>query len=82
MARKSRGCAEAYMGTASRSVEILPAPPPEAVANSAGGPTAAKAEKDPSRMETILFVSQFARFLNTAGQVKKSNSINSQASKP
>ncbi|MGD0400199.1 MAG: hypothetical protein ABSC04_14925 [Syntrophobacteraceae bacterium] len=57
MARKSRGCAEAYMGTASRSVEILPAPPPEAVANSAGGPTAAKAEKDPFRMETILFVS-------------------------
>ena len=28
------------MRTASRSVEILPAPPPEAVANSAGGPTA------------------------------------------
>ncbi len=39
------------MGTASRSVEILVLPPPQAVAILAGGPTA-KAEKDPFRTET------------------------------
>ncbi|MGO9021180.1 MAG: hypothetical protein ACLQVJ_22805, partial [Syntrophobacteraceae bacterium] len=44
--RKSRVCAEAYMGTASGrgqvrdSVEILPMPPPKVAANLAGGPTA------------------------------------------
>ncbi len=47
MARKSRGCAEAYMGTASRSVEFLSVPPPKAVAKSAGGPTA------PGRKRTL-----------------------------
>ncbi len=81
MARKSRGCAEAYMGTASRSVEILSMPPPKAAATLAAAQPPARAEKDPFRMETILFVSHFAQFLNTAGQVKKSNFINSKASK-
>src|SRR5208283_6145440 len=36
---EGRGCAEAYMGTASQSVEIVLVPPPQAVAKSAGGPT-------------------------------------------
>ncbi len=54
MARKSRGCAEAYMGTASRSVEILPMPPPKAAATLAAAQPPAKAEKDPFRMETSL----------------------------
>ncbi len=53
MARKSRGCAEAYMGTASRSVGTwmchrrrlnLYAP--------RGGSHRPRAEKDPFRMET------------------------------
>ncbi|MGA7640835.1 MAG: hypothetical protein WBW56_01410, partial [Syntrophobacteraceae bacterium] len=47
LARKSRGCAEAYMGTASRSVEIMFVPPPKAAAKSAGGPTA------PGRKRTL-----------------------------
>ncbi|MGA2027364.1 MAG: hypothetical protein ABSH17_09915, partial [Syntrophobacteraceae bacterium] len=44
-ARKSRDCAEAYMGTASRSVEILAVPPPKAAANPAGGSTAPPGRK-------------------------------------
>ncbi len=59
-------CAEAYIGTASRSVEILVLPPPQAVAIPAAAlPPAAegsgqvgwrshrpRAEKDPFRTET------------------------------
>ena len=48
MARKSRACAEAYIGTASRSVEILAVPPPKAAANLAGGSTA-----PPERKRTL-----------------------------
>ncbi len=40
------------MGTASRSVEILPMPPPKAAATLAAAQPPARAEKDPFRMDT------------------------------
>jgi|GEM_PF-1125224 hypothetical protein len=45
------------MGTASRSVETLPAPPPEAVANSAGGPTAPRRKRTLSGWKLAFCVS-------------------------
>ena len=45
------GCAEVYLGTASRSVEIMFVPPPKAAAKLAAA-LPPRTEKDPFRMET------------------------------